>query len=81
MRQPFVLARQRRRRDLRHHEARIQTRARREKRRQAFVERGIDEPLDPPLGDSRESGQGDAEKVQSKCEGLAMKISAGENVV
>jgi len=38
-----------RRRDLRHHKSRIEAGASGEKRRQAFIQRWIDEALKPPL--------------------------------
>ena len=80
MRQHFVLADQRGRRDLRHHETGIQSCAVRQERRQSFAERGIHQTLDPAFADSRERAERDGQKIQSKRERFAVKISAGDYV-
>ena len=72
----FVFADQRRCGDLRQHESGIQPGAGREKRRQAFVQRRIHHALQPPLRNSRQRAQRDAQKIQRKSQRLAMKISA-----
>ena len=80
MREYFVFADQRRRCNLRQHESGIQPGAGREKRRQAFVQRRIHHALQPPLRNSRQRAQRDAQKIQRKSQRLAMKISAGDNL-
>ena len=78
MRQHLVLADQRRSRDLRHHESGIQSCARRQKRRQAFVQRRIHQSLDAPLRDPRQRAQSDRQEIESERHRLAVKISARE---
>ena len=65
---------------LRHHEAGVQTRAGREKGRQVFVERGINEALQTTLGDAGQRAQCDGQKIERKGQGLAVEIAAGEDV-
>src|SRR5712691_7447917 len=80
MRQHFILADQGGGGDLRHHEAGVEPGASGEKRRQAFIQRWIDEALNPPLGNSGERAERDAKEVEHERDRLAMKISAREDV-
>src|SRR2546422_5515216 len=78
MRQHFILADQRGGGDLRHHKSRIEAGASGEKRRQAFIQRWIDEALKPPLGNSRERAERDAKEIEHERYGLAVEISRSE---
>src|SRR5207248_6845616 len=80
MRQHFILADQRGGGDLRHHNSRIEAGASGEKRRQAFIQRWIDEALKPPLGNSRERAERDAKEIEHERYGLAVEISAREDL-
>src|SRR5579864_6406160 len=80
MRQYFVLAGQRRGYYLRHHESGIESRVARQKRRQAFVERGIDQAFDAPLRDPRQSAERDRHVVERESQRLAVKVAAGDHV-
>src|SRR5215467_4911782 len=80
MRQHFVLADQGSGCDLRHHESGIQSCARSEKRRQAFIQCWIHQPLQAPLRDSGQSAKRDAKKIQRKRHRFTVKVSTGEDV-
>src|ERR1019366_2239383 len=80
MRQHFVFTHQRGGGDLRHHEAGVHSRTRREKWRQAFAERGVYHALQPSLADAGQRAQSNGEKVEREGERLAVKIAARKNV-
>src|SRR5947207_6848706 len=80
MRQHFILAHQRGSGDLRQHKSRIEAGAGGEKRRQTFIQRWIDEALKPPLGNSRERAERDAKEIEHERYGLAVEISAREDL-
>src|ERR1700674_5516158 len=77
--QRLVFARQRRRRHLRNHEARIQSRLRRQKSRQ-HARQWIGYLLKPPLYDSAERCNRDGHLVRRHRQRLPVKISAADNV-
>ena len=80
MRQPFIFAGQRRRRDLRHHKAGVDARIGRKKWRQAFIQRRVYQPLNASLRNSRQRAQRNGHVIQGKGQRLAMKITTGNNV-
>src|ERR1051326_2261448 len=79
MRQDFVFARQRRCRNLRDHEARIEAWMVRKKRRQVPILR-IQQTFDPPFRNVGQYGERHRHEVESKSQRLAVEIAAGENV-
>src|SRR6185437_3930700 len=79
MRQYFVLAHQCCRRDLWHHEPRVQSSSWREEWRQALVQCGIYEALDSALGNSCEGAQRDRQEIEGEGQGFAVEISSGED--
>jgi len=79
----LVLADERRARDLRDHEARVQAAhrpRRREERREAGRERRVHQLLDPALADVRELGDGHGREIQRERERLAVEVAAGDYV-
>src|SRR5260370_40251526 len=52
----------------------------RQERRQTLAERGIHQSLDATLADAGKRAQGDAQKIQSEREGLAVKVSSRDHI-
>src|SRR5208282_5975033 len=80
MRENLVFADQGGRGDLRHHEARIQARSRREEWRQTFAERGIHQSLDTPLADACKRTERNGQEIQSERQWFAVKVSSRNDV-
>src|SRR5262245_58908028 len=83
MTEDLVFADERCARDLRDHEARVQTALGthgREKRRKAGGERWVDELFDPSLADVRELGGGHGREIERQSEGLAMEIASTQDL-
>ena len=80
MTQNFVLAHERRRRDLRDHEARVKTASRGQKRGEPRRKRGVHELLDAALADVRELRARDRRKVERERERLSVKIPAADQI-
>ena len=79
MAEDLVLADERRARDLRDHEARVQPALRREERREPARERRVDELLDAALADVRELGGGHRREVERERERLAVEVAAARS--
>ena len=75
----LVLGDQRRGRHLRHHESGIETRLRRQKRRQPR-QRGIDQHGDAPLGERADLAGRDRQDVGGKRHRLGMEVAAGQRL-
>jgi len=73
--QRLVLGHQRRRRDVRHHEARLEARLGGEEHVQVRVDAAI-EQVDAPLGDAGEFGDRDREKVAHEADRLGVEVAA-----
>src|SRR5262245_28134510 len=79
MREHFVLAGQRCRRDLRNHETRVQSRMIREERRKVAVFR-VEQSFYSAFGNIGEHRKCDGHEVECETQGLAMKIPSRKNV-
>ena len=62
-----------------HHESGVEAGARRQKWRQSFVERGIHQPLQAPLGDARQRAERDGQEIEREGQRLAVEVAAGED--
>ena len=74
MAEHLVLGDERRGHVLRDHEAGVEPAVDGQERRQALREARVDEPLDAPLGDARELGDGHRERVERERERLAVEV-------
>ena len=81
MREHLVLADERGGDVLGDHEARVEPAVGREERREAVRERRVVEPLDPTLGDVRELGDRDRERVERERHRLAVEVPVGDELV
>ena len=59
----------------------FQARVAGQERRQLLVERGVHQAVDAALGNARQRGQRDRQKIELERQRLAVKIAAGENLV
>ena len=76
----FVFGDQRRGGHLRHHEARVEARTRRQERRQAG-ESGINQHSDAPLGERTDLTNRQRKNVGGERDGLGVEVAAGERRV
>ncbi len=81
MAERLVLADERRGHVLRDHEARVEAAVAGEKRGQPVGEARVDEPLDPPLGDARELGDRQRERVERERERLAVEVPVRDELL
>src|SRR4029077_1621902 len=80
MSEDFVFADQRSGGDLRHHESGVEAGAIGEERRQAFIERWIDQSFNAALRDAGERAEHDGEVVEGESERLTVEVAPGEDV-
>ena len=80
VRERLVLGDQRRRRDVRHHEARLEAGLGGEEHVEVRVDAAV-EQVDAPLGDARELRDRDGEEVADEADRLGVEVAAREDVV
>ena len=76
----LVLARERGRGDLRHHEARVHAAVLHKKRRKPG-ERAVDEERDAPPGEGADFGDGEREHVRGERDRFRVEVTAGKDLV
>ena len=77
----LAVGHQGRRRVLGQHQARVEARVAGQERRQVVVEGRVEQPVDPPLGDVGQLGQGDGQEVEHEGQRLAVEVADRDHLV
>src|SRR5260370_202743 len=78
--EPAALRHERRGRDLRRHDPRLEARVPGQERRQPGGEIGVDDALEPPLGQPSERGEPDPDHVEREGDRLPVEIAPREHL-